>query len=784
MSDGRDVPGGDFVGGDDAGKSLQRFRATVDLIDGGLYQLDPEGRFVAVDDDFLASTGYARTELLGERFSLLLDDDDGETAERGIDDFGADGATDVDTVEVTFRTADGERLPVELRQRRLGESGRDGGTLGVAREIAGEDDRQERVETPLDADETTTSVLEEADVGVFILDPEFHVAWVDSTAASYFGLDQAATIGRDKRELVHETLTDRVADGGTFAERVLAAYDANDYVERFECRVRAGDADRWLEHRSRPIEAGRYAGGRVELYYDISDQRRRAHQLQRLNEAVREWLEQDSRTAVAERACRHVREILNMDINGVFLHDAASAELRPVAWSAPAADLFGEVPTFREGEGVAWRVFESGQSEVYDDVREAPDVYDAETPIRSEIVLSIGDHGVVEIGSTEPGAFDDGDLMLAEIVASTLEVTFDRIDNQERLEARKAELETELGQILDRVTDAFYAVDDEFRFTHVNERTEELLGYAESELLGESLWDVFPEAAEIDTVRTAFRTAMDDQEPTSYERYDETLDLWIEANLYPSESGISVYFRDVTERKEREQALEESNERLEQFAYAASHDLQEPLRMITSYLQLLERRYTGELDEEAEEFIEFAVDGAQRMREMIDGLLEYSRVESRGDAFEAVDLDAVLDDVRDDLQLTLEESDADLEVGPLPRVEGDASQLRQLFQNLLENAVEYSGDEPPRIRVEVSRDGDSWVTVSVDDDGIGIDPDDADRIFEIFQRLHSREDHSGAGIGLALCERIVERHGGDIWVDSDPGAGATFYVTLPAGPDA
>ena len=205
--------------------------------------------------------------------------------------------------------------------------------------------------------------------------------------------------------------------------------------------------------------------------------------------------------------------------------------------------------------------------------------------------------------------------------------------------------------------------------------------------------------------------------------------------------------------------------------------------MVTSYLQLIERRYTDQLDDEAEEFIDFAVDGAQRMREMIDGLLEYSRVETRGDPFEPVDLENVLDDVRADLQLTLQESDADLEVGPLPRVEGDASQLRQLFQNLLENAVEYSGDEPPRIRVEASRDGGSWVTVSVADEGIGIDPADADRIFEIFQRLHSREDHSGAGIGLALCERIVERHGGDIWVDSDPGEGATFYVTLPAQSD-
>ncbi|MDS0477447.1 ATP-binding protein [Natrinema sp. 1APR25-10V2] len=225
--------------------------------------------------------------------------------------------------------------------------------------------------------------------------------------------------------------------------------------------------------------------------------------------------------------------------------------------------------------------------------------------------------------------------------------------------------------------------------------------------------------------------------------------------------------------------LEQSNERLEQFAYAASHDLQEPLRMVSSYLRLLERRYEDALDEEGEEFLAYAVDGADRMREMIDGLLAYSRVETRGDELEPVDLEGVLDDVLADLQLQLEESDAEVTVGSLPRVEGDASQLRQVFQNLLSNAIEYSGDEPPRIHVSAERDGSYW-TVSVADEGIGIAPDDQEQIFDVFQRLHSREKHAGAGIGLALCERIIERHGGEIWVDSEPGEGSIFSFTVPA----
>ena len=235
---------------------------------------------------------------------------------------------------------------------------------------------------------------------------------------------------------------------------------------------------------------------------------------------------------------------------------------------------------------------------------------------------------------------------------------------------------------------------------------------------------------------------------------------------------------DITDRKEYQHKLEESNERLEQFAYAASHDLQEPLRMVTSYLQLLENRYGDELDEDGEEFIEFAVDGAQRMREMIEGLLQYSRVDTRGNPFEPVDLDAVFANVRQDLQVKIEETDAEITAEDLPRVYGDGSQLNQVFQNLLDNAIKYSGDAPPRIHVAAERDGTDWV-ISVEDEGIGIPPKDAGRVFEVFQSLQAQED-AGSGIGLALCKRIIDRHGGDIWVNSEPGEGATFSFILPA----
>jgi PAS domain S-box-containing protein len=1011
---------GTNVRGGDASEAHRSYRALANVVDAGAYQLDPEGRFVAVDDAFLDLTGYPREDLVGEDLSVLLDDDDRDRLEAAIDERLSAGGEAVDAVEVALETAGGGSAAAEFRASLIFDDGFEG-TVGVVREASGRQRDTEAAEAAFD--ETVTSVLDEADVGVFVLDDGFDVTWVDATAAEYFGLDRAAVIGRDKRELLEGPITERIIDGDAFAETLLSAYEEGGYPDRLKCRV-SGDAggERRLEHRSQPVESGRYAGGRVELYHDVTGHHRHVSRLRQLHEAVSEWLEHSSRAAVAERASRHLRDVLDMEVNGIFLYDPETGRLEPTGWSERAEALFGELPAFGPGQGIAWRVFESGRPEIYDDVTDASDVYDPATPARSEMILPIGDHGVVIVGAEQKGVFDDDDVMLAKVVASNLEATFDRVRHERRLERerdrtdrildaipvgtvvldadgavtrindravelfavqdresfsladrpvydetggrlapeeqpfgrtletgepvydrvlqversdgdrrwlsvnavplfdddgdvdrvvttsedvtglkeRERTLETELDEVFGRVSDAFYALDEEWRFTYLNEQAEQLLGFDESELRGKRFADVYPESAGLERILDRFRQAMETQEPVNPEYYSELLEVWVEATVYPSETGVSVYFRDVTERKQRERELEESerryrtlvenfpngavalvdrdltyrtvggspgatagvtvdevegqpvaeavppdlaeelvpryeaalegessafeferadgtyrfqivpvrdedgevfaalgmsqdvterkeiqreleasNERLEQFAYAASHDLKEPLRMVSSYLQLLERRYGDELDEDGTEFLAFAVDGAERMQEMIDALLEYARVETRGDPFEPVDLEDVLDDVLDDLQVKVEESDAEITAEDLPCVEGDASQLRQLFQNLLDNAVEYSGDEPPRVHVAAERRGSEWA-VSVADEGIGIDPEATDRIFEVFQRLDAADDHAGTGIGLALCRRIVERHGGDITVESTPGEGATFTFTLPA----
>jgi PAS domain S-box-containing protein len=358
------------------------------------------------------------------------------------------------------------------------------------------------------------------------------------------------------------------------------------------------------------------------------------------------------------------------------------------------------------------------------------------------------------------------------------------LDITERKERERAleESERRYRTLVERFPNGAVGLyDQDFEYTVVGGELVDDLGHSRDDIVGTAIDEWYPEDVP-DRVKPHYCTVFDD-ESNAFEIDLGGRDLLVHTLPVRDADGEvfagMVVTQDVTERREYERKLEESNERLEQFAYGASHDLQEPLRMVTSYLQLIERRYGDALDEDGEEFLEFAVDGAERMRQMIDGLLEYSRIETRGDPFEPVDLNDVLDSVRKDLQMQIEESNAEITTDDLPDVDGDDSQLRQVFQNLLSNAIEYSGDEPPKVDISARRDNDHWI-ISVQDNGIGIDPDEQERIFEVFQRLHTHEEHSGTGIGLALSQRIVERHDGEIWVDSEADEGSTFSFTLPA----
>ncbi|MEW5767309.1 MAG: PAS domain S-box protein [bacterium] len=426
----------------------------------------------------------------------------------------------------------------------------------------------------------------------------------------------------------------------------------------------------------------------------------------------------------------------------------------------------------------------------------------------------------------------------------------------ERKEAEDAlrESESRYRLLAENVTDVIWTMDMNLRLTYISPSIARLRGYSVEEALSQRIDEILtPASFQVVMKALAEETAIENMESKDLFR-SRRLELeeickdgstiWVETTMTflrdqdTQPVGILGVTRDITTRKRAEEELRNyrdqleelvenrtaeltktneqlqreiterqqtavkleqtvaelarSNVELEQFAYVASHDLQEPLRMVASYVQLLSDRYQGRLDANADEFIGYTVDGANRMKVLLDDLLAYSRVGTRDMSLEPADCSAVLEDALANLQVAIKESEAIITHDPLPTIMTDASQLVQLFQNLISNAIKFRGQEPPRIHISVksmaeyqkrkaaskSEIKEGWV-FSVRDNGIGIEPEYAERIFQIFQRLHTRAEYSGTGVGLAICKKIVERHGGRIWVESEPGKGSTFYFTMP-----
>ncbi|MGC8779988.1 MAG: PAS domain S-box protein [Anaerolineae bacterium] len=328
---------------------------------------------------------------------------------------------------------------------------------------------------------------------------------------------------------------------------------------------------------------------------------------------------------------------------------------------------------------------------------------------------------------------------------------------------------------------------------YLNERGAQIIGQPLEQAMT-AHWLSFVHEEERERVVRLWAEAMARPAPLDFEVRLQRPDgstVWaqVSAAPYRTEKGELYYIgvlQDITERKRIEAELRStmddlarSNADLQQFAYVASHDLQEPLRMVASYVQLLAMRYQGRLDADADEFIGYAIEGAKRMQQLILDLLEYSRVDTRGQPLDLVDANEVCRLTVENLKMAIEEAHGQVTWDPLPVVKADATQLGMVFQNLIGNALKFHSEEPPRVHISAERRDSEWL-FSVRDNGIGIDPAFFDRIFVIFQRLHTRKEYPGTGIGLAICKKIVERHGGRIWVESAPGQGATFYFTLPA----
>ena len=367
-----------------------------------------------------------------------------------------------------------------------------------------------------------------------------------------------------------------------------------------------------------------------------------------------------------------------------------------------------------------------------------------------------------------------------------------------RMEAERhlAQMESRYRGLLEAAPDAIVVVNPAGKIVLFNVQAEKQFGYIRDELVGQEVTNIIPEGFAERLIADGNRSASEaltQQIGAGIElsgRRKDGTEFPIEIMLSPLESAdgvlVTAAIRDITERRRSEEhlvktvwELKRSNDELQQFAYVSSHDLQEPLRMVSSYTQLLAKRYKGRLDSDADEFIAFAVDGCNRMQGLIQDLLAYSRAGTSERELRKVPSENALRKALTNLRIMIKQSGAVVTHDALPTVRADETQLTQVFQNLVGNAIKYRRAEDPRVHVSAARNGGNEWTFSVGDNGLGIDPQYFERIFVLFQRLHGRDEFEGTGIGLAICKKIVERQGGRIWVESQPEKGSTFYFALP-----
>lgn len=387
-------------------------------------------------------------------------------------------------------------------------------------------------------------------------------------------------------------------------------------------------------------------------------------------------------------------------------------------------------------------------------------------------------------------------VILLSIVLALQVVSTSRRLEREIEQRKKAEEERALrDRSINSATNGILIADarqPDMPTVYCNAAFEKITGYATEEVLGQNcrfLQGTDHQQPGLDAIRQAIRQGTEAKAELRNYRKDGSL-FWNELYIAPVKDpqGRLTHFigiqTDITQRKHQEielanktRELAQSNAELQQFAYVASHDLQEPLRMVASYTQLLGKRYRGKLDQDADEFIGYAVDGATRMQRLIRDLLEYSRVGAERQSFEETDCELVFQQAMQNLSASVRERRAEVTHDPLPIVRASPTHLIQVFQNLIGNALKFQGDAPPHIHVGAKALPDGW-EFSVRDNGVGMPGDQLDRIFAIFQRLHGQSEYPGTGIGLAICKRIVGKYGGQIWAESEPGQGATFYFTL------
>ena len=598
-----------------------------------------------------------------------------------------------------------------------------------------------------------------------------------------------------------------------------------------DCRVefriitRNGE-ERWIEHLCGNIFGtdGKWLGQRSNNR-DITDRKRMEEALHRLNRELRAisncnqtLLRAEEEQTLLNDICRIVCDEAGYRLAwvGYAEHDDAKT-VRPVAWAGIESGYLKEAKITwadtERGRGPTGIAIRTGETDCIRDFATEPKAAPwrdraLQQGYRSSIALPLKDEskktfGTLTIYSTELNAFTPDEIWLLEELSGDLAfgitVLRGRIERNRAEEALR-ESEEKYRLIFEYSPLGLLSFDEKGAIVACNDNFVQIIGSSREKLIGLNMLNL-PDKNIVSTVQQALNGSQGSYEGI-YSSVTAKKNTPVRCLFTPMNvggggitGGVGI-IEDITERKRAEGELERyrdnleklvkertadlarSNAELEQFAYVASHDLQEPLRMVVSYLQLVDGRYREKLDADAREFIGFAVDGAKRMQALINDLLAYSRIGTQGQAFQPTDCEAVLQMAMRNLEVAIRESGAQIAHDPLPTVMGDATQLVQLFQNLIGNALKFRRDEPPQIHIRAELKAGFWC-LSVQDNGIGIESQYFERIFVVFQRLHGRGSYPGTGIGLAICKKIVERHGGTIWVESELGKGSTFRFTIP-----
>jgi len=620
---------------------------------------------------------------------------------------------------------------------------------------------------------------------------------------AYFGVDRESFIGKTVEELFSHTpevaAKHRVADEDLWRNPGARSYE-------LQVPVHDGSIRHTLNYKATFSGPDGKVAGLIGTIVDITE-RKRAEQRQAIEHRVTRLLSECETVAGAmPGVLAAFCESLDWTCGTRWSMDARAGGFRcEEAWSVDDPEIAAFLAASRESTyhpgqaGLVRRVLGTGQPVWIVDIAAEESFLRGKQAARAglrsafAIPIRLGEQvlGALEFFHRDERLPDE--WLLKTGVAIGNQVGHFMARKQAEDELRRSE--ARFRSLTALSSDWYWEQDEEFRLTFLSQRFVERTGIDPAPYLGHRRWDhPAPNLTEADWER--HRGQLDRREPFfdfEMERASPGADsVWLSVSGEPVFDqnkrfrGYRGVGTDVTERKRGQAVLRaaydelaRSNAELQQFAYVASHDLQEPLRMIGSYTQLLERRYGDKFDQDAREFMDFIVDGATRMKQLIEDLLAYSRVGTRGKELVPVQAQAVLDKALVNLRAAIEQSEATVTHGPLPEVNADDTQLVQLLQNLIANAIKFrKKEEAPRIHVGAEDAGDEW-RFSVADNGIGIEQQYFDRIFMVFQRLHTQDEYPGTGIGLAICRKVVERHRGRIWVESAHGKGSTFRFTLP-----